>query len=93
MLTKDDLEAIGNIVDTKVDSKITSAFDAFEKKMDSKITIAFEMFEKTIDKKLNQKFSDFFENVLVPYFDGHVERKLDDHEKRISDLEEVQMRS
>lgn len=74
MLTKDDLEAIGNIVDTKINS-------------------AFEMFEKTMDKKLNQKFSDFFENVLVPYFDGHVERRLDDHEKRITDLEEGQMRS
>lgn len=76
MLSKNNLKAIGEMLDKK-----------------------FEENDKKWDEKLKVKFSDFFQDVLVPYFDQehkeimekfeNIDEHLQDHEKRIDKLEVI----
>ena len=42
---------------------------------------------KIVDTKIIAALSDFFEQILAPYFDEHIEKKLDEHDKRFDNIE------
>lgn len=42
---------------------------------------------EVIEKKIAKSLSDFFSDVIAPYFDEHVEKKLEEHDRRFDQME------
>lgn len=90
MLTKKDLLQIEELMDKKLKESLGVMDQRLEKSLD------------TMDKRLKDSFKDFYENLLLPYFEhnekDHREMKRDleeikehvkDHEKRLQKVEAI----
>ena len=86
MLTKQELEQIGQVVETKVRSEVTAA----ETRMMSQLKASEERMTERMDHGFGKVFSDIRDVIDNQHvIMDHADRRLTNHEKRLDRLEKV----
>lgn len=75
MLTKEDLKAIGDLIDKKLDEKLDKRFVEFEKKMDEKLDGLYKVLSERMDRM----------EARIAKQVAEIHEILDDHESRLKD--------
>lgn len=85
-IIREELKEFGKTLNKSVDQK----FVVFGKALNRNIDQKFIHFRKAMRNDMVVVLGEFFENILAPYLDEHVEKRFDNLEERVGKIEKRQ---